>query len=100
MFCPECKGLLYPQSGQKVCRKCGYTDKRPQQAQLVRREAQVKQERLVIDERTNTLPTTSILCPKCEHDSAFWVLRQTRAADEPATRIYQCTACKHKWREY
>ena len=43
-----------------------------------------------------------IICEKCGHNEASWVIRQTRAADEPSTRIYQCTnpKCKHKWREY
>ncbi|MCJ2562923.1 MAG: transcription factor S, partial [Candidatus Thermoplasmatota archaeon] len=29
-----------------------------------------------------------------------WQLRQTRAADEPETRIYRCTKCSHTWREF
>jgi len=28
------------------------------------------------------------------------VLRQTRGSDEPETRIFECTKCGHKWREY
>jgi DNA-directed RNA polymerase subunit M len=28
------------------------------------------------------------------------VLRQTRAADEPETKIYRCVKCQHSWREY
>ena len=39
-------------------------------------------------------------CPKCGHYEAFWVMRQTRAADEPTTRIYRCVKCQHTWREY
>ncbi len=100
MFCPECKGLLYPDGDNKVCRKCGYTQAKDGQQDVVRKEADTGGERMVIDEKTQTLPTTTILCPQCEHDTASWVLRQTRAADEPATRIYQCVKCKHKWREY
>ena len=47
-----------------------------------------------------TLPTTKIICGKCKHNEATFYLRQTRAADEPTTRFYQCTKCKHRWREY
>jgi len=46
------------------------------------------------------LPKTNVECPKCFHNEAFWVLRQTRAADEPETKIYRCVKCTHSWREY
>jgi len=39
-------------------------------------------------------------CPTCGNNEAFWVLRQTRAADEPETKIYRCVKCSHSWREY
>lgn len=54
----------------------------------------------VIEEKTSTLPTAQEQCPKCGHVGAYWVLRQTRGADEPETRIFECTNCGHKWREY
>src|SRR5207244_3183994 len=57
-------------------------------------------ETLVLDEITETLPKTRVECPKCGHYEAFWVMRQTRAADEPTTRIYRCVKCQHTWREY
>ncbi|MEM0290915.1 MAG: transcription factor S, partial [Thermoplasmata archaeon] len=31
---------------------------------------------------------------------AYWMLKQTRAADEPETRFYICTKCGYRWREY
>ena len=46
------------------------------------------------------LPVDKTECPKCHHNEAYWVLRQTRAADEPETKIYRCTKCEHSWREY
>ena len=42
----------------------------------------------------------SVICPKCGHDKAYVVSIQTRAADEPPTRIYHCEKCGHTWREY
>ncbi len=57
-------------------------------------------EPLVLDGITETLPRTKVDCPKCGHHEAFWVMRQTRAADEPTTRIYRCAKCGHTWREY
>ncbi len=54
----------------------------------------------VVEEKVNPLPKAKEECPKCKNDEAYWVLRQTRGADEPETRIFQCTKCGHKWREY
>ena len=54
----------------------------------------------VVETKTATLPKTAEVCPKCGHDEAYWVLRQTRGSDEPETRIFECTKCGHKWREY
>ena len=51
-------------------------------------------------EVSGTLPTADAECPKCGHNKAYWVLRQTRAADEPETRIFRCVKCSHSWREY
>ena len=61
---------------------------------------QETREQVVVDSIEGTLPTATILCEKCGHNQATWIIRQTRAADEPATRIYRCTSCQHKWREY
>ena len=54
----------------------------------------------VVETKTATLPKTQEVCPKCGNDEAYWVLRQTRGSDEPETRIFECTKCGHKWREY
>jgi len=54
----------------------------------------------IVDTKVATLPKTAEVCPKCENDEAYWVLRQTRGSDEPETRIFECTKCGHKWREY
>lgn len=53
-----------------------------------------------IGENSTALPTTKVECPKCGNTHAYWRLEQTRAADEPPTRIYRCTNCGHTWREY
>lgn len=53
------------------------------------------------EESEGTLPTTEDFpCPECGNGEAYFVYRQTRAADEPTTIILQCTKCKHKWRKY
>jgi len=40
------------------------------------------------------------VCPKCEEMDVFAELKQTRASDEPETRILTCKGCNHGWREY
>jgi len=56
---------------------------------------------VVLEGELNVLPTTrECECPKCQHREAYWIIRQTRAADEPETRIYECTKCHTRWREY
>jgi len=59
-----------------------------------------EKELTIIESAAPTLPKTRVKCPKCGNNEAFWVLRQTRAADEPETRIYRCTECGYSWREY
>lgn len=39
-------------------------------------------------------------CPECDNERVWVVTQQTRAADEPPTRIYHCPECGATWREY
>lgn len=106
MFCPECGTLMFPSDGRLLCgnEKCGFErgltskDLNVTKVPIDRRSKPV--ETLVLDEITETLPKTRAECPKCGHFEAFWIMRQTRAADEPTTRIYRCAKCSHTWREY
>jgi DNA-directed RNA polymerase subunit M len=66
----------------------------------VGRSTPAAREVAVVETRTPTLPKAEETCPKCANGEAYWVLRQTRGADEPETRIFECTKCGHKWREY
>ena len=52
------------------------------------------------DKSLDTLPTTSIECPKCKNNNAFWWMLQTRSADEATTQFFRCTKCSHTWRNY
>jgi len=99
MFCPKCKGLMYPKDDNIVCRKCGYKKKKISKNIVVTQ--QEKKEITLIEDNDieSVLPKTKILCPKCGNNEAFWILRQMRGSDEPESRFYTCTRCKHKWRE-
>jgi DNA-directed RNA polymerase subunit M len=90
---------MFPNGGVFKCSRCGNeqgTDGANQSFVTKTRD----REMMIIDSAAPTLPKTKVECPKCGHNEAFWVLRQTRAADEPETRIYRCVKCSHSWREY
>ncbi|UCE81542.1 MAG: transcription factor S [Methanobacteriota archaeon] len=101
MFCPKCKCLLYPKDGKLFCRKCGaeHDPSGAPRPQVIKHKSRDR-ELAVMDAVSGTLPTADAECPSCGHGKAYWVLRQTRAADEPETRIFRCVKCAHSWREY
>lgn len=91
---------MKPSGGEWVCQNCGKTvntDKNDNNVITSKRE---EKETVVVEEEVSTLPTTKARCPNCGNNEAYWRLEQTRAADEPETRIYRCTECNHTWREY
>lgn len=44
--------------------------------------------------------TSDYTCPECGHGEAYYEFLQTRAADEPPTKLLECTDCGHTWRDY
>lgn len=103
MFCPNCKALMFPQGGgQMVCKKCGTTTAGSQAATDAAKTRSLKKdtERLVVDgNEPEVLPRTRAMCPKCSFNEAYWMMKQTRGADEPETRFYICVRCGKRWRE-
>jgi len=97
MFCPKCKGLMYPKDGNIVCRKCGFK-KEKKGSNIVVDKQEKKEVTIIEDEDESILPKTRIKCPKCDNNEAYWMIRQMRSSDEPESRFYTCTKCKHKWR--
>ncbi len=81
-----------------VCRKCGYTKEKDIERIIVSKRRDMNA--VIIEDDMELLPKTNVVCPKCGHNEAYWILRQTRASDEPETRIYTCTKCGYRWREY
>lgn len=99
MFCQKCRSLMTPTEGKWRCKRCGYVCDSTGEEGIVT-ERNPDKEILVLDEKSGTLPKARMECPKCHHMEAYWILRQTRSADEPETRIYKCVQCQHSWREY
>ena len=97
---------MFPMEGRLACSNpsCGsqreLTGADVTTTRVHRTKKEHEMETLVLDELTQTMPKTRAECPKCGHGEAFWVMRQTRAADEPTTRIYRCVSCSNTWREF
>jgi DNA-directed RNA polymerase subunit M len=97
MFCEKCKCLLTRDGKNWVCKKCN-VEAKPADEKVMREIHQT--EIVVLTEELDVLPRMKAECPKCGHNEAFYVLRQTRKSDEPETKIFRCCKCKASWREY
>jgi transcription factor S len=102
-FCPKCGTVMFPKDDSFCCKKCGY--KREITKELISKyevsqEVKAKESIIFTDDKIKTLPTTRVICPKCQNKEAFWWLQQTRRADESETRFLRCTVCGYTWREY
>ncbi len=104
LFCPKCGGVLVPKNEKNekkmVCTRCGSEYKLREDLNLIEK---VSKGTGVID--VSELPKeiaqkTRIKCPECGNEEAYFWVEQTRAADEPPTKIYKCTKCGYMWREY
>ncbi|HXW67121.1 MAG TPA: transcription factor S [Thermoplasmata archaeon] len=102
MFCPQCKRLMRPDrvAGVWRCSACGAEVPLGRGVEVGRSTPKGREVAVVDEAKAATLPTADELCMKCGNTRAFWVLRQTRGSDEPETRIFECTKCGYKWREY
>ena len=91
---------MFPVEGNFECRKCGFKTKIEDHKASTIQKATEEREMLIVEGELDTLPKTRVECPDCGYNEAYWILRQTRAADEPETRIYRCIKCGHTWREF
>ena len=99
MFCPKCKTMLKRAGNEWKCPSCDKACATSAPAEKIMMRSDGK-EMAVMEELSGTLPKARVECTSCGHNEAYCVIRQTRAADEPETRIYRCVKCSHTWREY
>jgi len=104
-FCPICGGMMKKQGNKYVCINCGYeedasirTGSNKGKSRIVMRATD--RDLVIVDSGEKMLPKTEVKCPKCGNREAYYIVRQTRSADEPETVIYICTKCGYTWREY
>ncbi len=100
MFCKECNSLMKAENGEWTCKKCGSSRKVKSEDHHLITTKRKEKEIVILGQDVNTLPTAKVRCSECKNNKAYWRLEQTRAADEPETRIYRCTKCNKTWREY
>ena len=101
-FCPECRSMMIPTPTGMRCRKCGFTKERNECTDSFVSKEERREDDIVVLEGSESagLPTTTIKCPECGNKTAYWWLRQLRAADESEVRFFRCTRCSKTWREY
>jgi transcription factor S len=108
-FCPKCETRMKPriEQGIVLCPKCGFTADKEEQGSLPRKVSSLQEsisrsslKVMDTDKSPDALPTTTVECPKCGNNTAFWWMLQTRSADEATTQFYRCTKCMHTWRNY
>lgn len=103
-FCPECKSLMLPKKdadGNNVYEcKCGYSEVGGDTKLTTESKVKEVKDIEVPTDSDDMLPTTEEECEKCGNKVAYWWEIQTRASDEPPTRFFKCTTCKHTWRDY
>lgn len=96
--------MIPKKEGQKtvfVCPKCGFKLKDVSEQRMADTIQQKEKKNVeVVDAEIEHLPVTKEECPKCGNDEAYYWSLQTRAADEPETRFFKCSRCKHTWRDY
>jgi len=104
MFCKKCGSILIPKkdNGKTIlqCPKCGYKEVAEAVELKEQRKKTETEEIAVINEDFETSSVVEADCPKCGNDNAYFWTQQTRAGDEPETKFYKCTKCRHIWRDY
>lgn len=107
-FCKKCGNVMSVKKKRTknvlACTKCG-AERQLAKKQTITIKGAIenkKKDIIVMGKGSESmdLPTTKIICPKCEHGEAYWWMQQTRSADEPPTLFYRCTKCEYSWRSY
>jgi DNA-directed RNA polymerase subunit M len=103
LFCPKCRSIMLPkkENGRAVlvC-SCGH---RAEVSGLKLSEPARKQEARgagAVEKEIEVNAKIEAECQKCKNNEAFTWEIQTRAGDEPPTKFFRCTKCRHTWRDY
>ncbi|XP_010542786.1 PREDICTED: DNA-directed RNA polymerase III subunit RPC10 [Tarenaya hassleriana] len=103
-FCPTCGNMLrYERRGGSrfFCMTCPYIA-------CIKRQVEIKKKQLLVKKPLDPVVSkedipkgdeTEAVCPRCNHDRAYFKSMQIRSADEPESRFYRCLKCELTWRE-
>ncbi|XP_077295223.1 RNA polymerase III subunit K [Arctopsyche grandis] len=107
LFCPTCANVLMVEEGissrlRYACNTCPYVYYINKKLRH-RTYPKLKELDFVIGGASawENVDSTSVVCPKCAHGTAFFMQLQIRSADEPMTTFYRCCnhSCAHNWRD-
>ena len=105
-FCDDCGSMMVAEGEEMVCTNddCGahVTRDRDAESAFVLTDEQADDEVIESDPDAafEGKPTADVRCDACEHDRAWYTIKQTASADEPPTRFFKCTECGNRWRDY
>eukprot|EP00947_MAST-08B_sp_MAST-8B-sp1_P002314 g2314.t1 len=103
LFCPTCGNLLLVDTGTGAkffCQTCPYI-----YSVKNKLSRNMKLDRKAVDDvlggeaAWENVDQTDTVCPHCRHNRAYFMMVQTRSADEPMTVFYKCVKCKQRWNE-
>lgn len=103
LFCPKCKSIMLPrhEGGKHVLAcSCGYKCAAEKVTIAVSGAKEDRHEIAVVEKEVEVHPKVEQECAKCRNKEAYAWEIQTRAGDEPPTKFFKCTKCKHTWRDY
>lgn len=102
MFCKKCGSIMAPkkENGKIVnqCLRCGNKEI-IESAEMKEVNQSTEKEVEIVESDFETLPIVDIDCPECDNEQAYFWTQQIRSGDEPETKFYKCTKCKHTWRD-
>ncbi len=81
-----------------ICSRGHYEEKIDHNTISKRIEREEKVTVIPKEVRAETIAKTK--CPKCDNDTAYTWIVQTRSGDEGPTVFYRCTKCSYTWRVY
>lgn len=86
-----------PKDKKIVC-SCGYSQ--GGEIKLTESGKTPEREFAIVEKEEKINPIVEMQCKKCDSmEAETWEI-QTRSSDEPPTKFFKCTKCKHTWRDY
>jgi len=98
-FCPKCGSVLIIKIKNSSCPRCSYT-KKGTVILSTKERIEDHPEIAVLKKDFKTEPIVNEICPKCNHDKAYFWMVQTRSSDESPTKFFKCVKCGNTKRDY